>query len=75
MLGVNDAELPVHKRQVSAAEGKKLASELRCAFTEASAKYGENVNEAFVRLIAEIERMATTDSDPDSLPGNRCTLM
>ena len=73
MLVANHSELSIHKRQVTFVEGQKLASELRCAFTEVSARYNENVGEAFVGLIAEIERMATVDAGP--LLENRCALM
>lgn len=44
------------QRQISRADGKKLADELGCAFVETSARSNEHVNEAFTGMIAEIEK-------------------
>ena len=57
MLVGNKSDLRDEQRQVSAADGKKLAEEFKCGFIEASAKYGENVNKGFERMIMEIEKL------------------
>ncbi|KAG8431689.1 hypothetical protein GDO86_020447 [Hymenochirus boettgeri] len=46
-----------HCRQVSTAEGEKLATDLACAFYECSACTGEgNISEAFYELCREVRR-------------------
>lgn len=52
----NKSDLRPEQRQVSLADGKKLAEELGCGYTEASARYNENVSKAFEGMIAEIEK-------------------
>jgi Ras family protein len=52
----NKSDLRPEQRQVTLADGKKLAEELGCGFTEASARYNENVGKAFEGMIAEIEK-------------------
>ena len=52
----NKYDLRPEQRQVTLADGKKLAEELGCGFTEASARYNENVGKAFEGMIAEIEK-------------------
>ena len=52
----NKSDFRAEQRQVSAADGKKLADELGCGFVEASARYNENVAKAFETMIVEIER-------------------
>ena len=52
----NKSDLRPEQRQVSFADGKKLADEMGCGFTEASARYNENVAKAFEGMIAEIEK-------------------
>ncbi|KAM0719366.1 hypothetical protein Q7P37_005271 [Cladosporium fusiforme] len=52
----NKSDLRPEQRQVTLADGKKLAEELDCGFTEASARYNENVGKAFEGMIAEIEK-------------------
>lgn len=37
-------------------EGKALAEEWNCAFTEASARHNENVAKAFELIIGEVEK-------------------
>lgn len=56
MVVANKSDLRPEQRQISAAEGKKLAEELGCGFVEVSAKYNENVGKAFEGMIAEIEK-------------------
>lgn len=55
MVG-NKSDLRPEQRQVSAEEGRKVADKLACGWTEASARYNENVSKAFELLIAQIEK-------------------
>jgi Ras family protein len=57
-------------RQVSEDEGNRLAEEMRCGWIEASARYDENVTEAFEGLLAEIQKMEHEDREV-----RRCSLM
>jgi Ras family protein len=43
-------------RQVSQDEGSRLAEELRCGWIEASARYNENVTEAFEGMLEEMQK-------------------
>ena len=43
-------------RQVEPEEGKILAEEWNCAWTEASARHNENVAKAFELVIGEVEK-------------------
>jgi Ras homolog enriched in brain len=43
-------------RQVQAEDGKALAEEWNCAWTEASARHNENVSKAFELVIGEVEK-------------------
>lgn len=56
MIVANKSDLRPEQRQVSAADGKKLADELGCGFVEASARFNENVSKAFEGMIVEIEK-------------------
>jgi Ras homolog enriched in brain len=56
MVVGNKSDLRPESRQVSLADGKKLAEELGCGFIEASARYNENVTKAFEGMIVEIEK-------------------
>lgn len=56
MMVANKSDLRPEQRQVSAADGAKLAQELGCGFVEASARYNENVSKAFEGMVAEIEK-------------------
>ena len=53
-------------------QGKELAEKFKCAWTEASARYNENVGKAFELLIDEIEK-----SQNPNVPaqGGKCVLM
>jgi len=68
----NKSDLRPEQRQVSAEEGKQLATECKCAWTEASARYNENVAKAFELMIAEVEK-AQNPSEPTG--GNKCSVM
>jgi Ras family protein len=68
----NKSDLRPEQRQVNADDGKRLAGRFNCAWTEASARYNENVANAFELLIGEIERSQNPGEPPRS--GN-CSLM
>jgi Ras family protein len=46
----------IYSRQVRPEDGKALAEEWNCAFTEASARHNENVGRAFELIIGEVEK-------------------
>ncbi|OCL03856.1 seryl-tRNA synthetase [Glonium stellatum] len=52
----NKSDLRPEQRQVQPENGKALAEEFKCAWTEASARYNENVSKAFELMIAEVEK-------------------
>jgi Ras family protein len=52
----NKCDLRPEQRQVTAEDGKALAAEFKCAWTEASARYNENVQKAFELMIGEVEK-------------------
>lgn len=60
------------QRQVNSDEGRALGEEFKCAWTEASARYNENVGKAFELMIGEIER-GQNPGEPAG--GNKCVLM
>ncbi|KAL2753933.1 hypothetical protein ACRALDRAFT_2043059 [Sodiomyces alcalophilus JCM 7366] len=68
----NKSDLRPDQRQVSAEEGKKVADKFQCGWTEASARYNENVSKAFELLIAEIEKAQNPN---DASDGGKCSLM
>ena len=68
----NKCDLRPEQRQVTAEEGKQLAAECKCAWTEASARYNENVAKAFELMIAEVEK-SQNPSEPTG--GNKCLVM
>lgn len=68
----NKSDLKPEQRQVSLDEGRKLAEEVNCAFTEASAFLDFNVDNAFELMIGEIEK-SQNPSQPTG--GNKCALM
>lgn len=57
---------------MTAEEGRALAEKYKCAWTEASARYNENVAKAFELLIGEVEK-SQNPSEPSG--GGKCTLM
>lgn len=68
----NKSDLRPEQRQVTAEEGKLLADEFKCTFTEASARYNENVAKAFELMIAEVEK----SQDPGQPTGGKqCVVM
>jgi Ras homolog enriched in brain len=52
----NKSDLRPEQRQVSSDEGKRLSDKIDCAWTEASARYNENVGKAFELLIGQVEK-------------------
>jgi Ras family protein len=71
MVG-NKSDLRPDQRQVKSEDGQKIQEKLHCAWTEASARYNDNVTNAFELLIAEIEK----EQNPDTpAPKSNCILM
>ncbi|KAL2157187.1 hypothetical protein VTH06DRAFT_6323 [Thermothelomyces fergusii] len=68
----NKCDLRPEQRQVTAEEGRALAEKYKCAWTEASARYNENVAKAFELLIGEVEK-SQNPSEPSD--GGKCALM
>ncbi|KAF9869448.1 hypothetical protein CkaCkLH20_13045 [Colletotrichum karsti] len=68
----NKSDLRPEQRQVSAEEGKKLSERIQCGWTEASARYNENVSKAFEILIAQIEKAQNPN---EAAEGGKCALM
>ncbi|KAJ8606670.1 hypothetical protein MRB53_040806 [Persea americana] len=68
----NKSDLRPEQRQVTLAEGKKLAEELGCGFTEASARFNENVSKSFDSMIAEVEKSQDAGQKKDD---NKCAVM
>jgi hypothetical protein len=60
------------QRQVTAEEGKALAEKYQCAWTEASARYDENVAKAFELMIGQVEK-SQNPNEPTG--GNKCSVM
>lgn len=57
---------------MSVEEGKAVAEKFNCAFTEASARFNENVNKAFELLIGQIEK---ANNPNEAVGGNKCNVM
>ena len=72
MIVGNKSDLRPEQRQVGLGEGQGLAREFDTAFTEASARYDENVSKSFENMIAQIEK-ANNPSEPTG--GNKCVVM
>lgn len=68
----NKSDLKPEQRQVALDEGRQLAEELNCGFTEASAFLDFNVARAFDLMIGEIEK-SQNPSQPTG--GNKCVVM
>jgi GTPase SAR1 family protein len=69
----NKSDLRPDQRQVSVEEGKELAVKFNCAYTEASARYNENVSKAFDLMIGQIEK-AQNPNEPTG-GANTCNVM
>lgn len=68
----NKSDLRPEQRQVTPESGKKLSDEFNCAWTEASARYNENVTKAFELIIGQIEK-SQNPNEPTG--GNKCEVM
>lgn len=68
----NKSDLRPEQRQVTQDAGTALAAEFNCAWTEASARYNENVSRAFDAMIGEIEK-AQNPGEPTA--GGKCAVM
>ena len=68
----NKSDLRPEQRQVTADDGRKLSEKFNCAWTEASARYDENVAKAFELLIGQVEKSQNPDKPPD---GGKCVVM
>ncbi|KAL2119149.1 hypothetical protein VTJ04DRAFT_6109 [Mycothermus thermophilus] len=68
----NKSDLRPEQRQVTPEEGRALAEKFGCAWTEASARYNENVARAFELLIGEIEK---TQNPSEPAGGGKCYVM
>ena len=72
MIVGNKSDLRPEQRQVSVEEGKKVAEKFNCAWTEASARYNENVSKAFELLIAQVEK---SQNPGDTAEKGGCRIM
>nr|ANM86721.1 putative Rheb small monomeric GTPase RhbA [Cladonia uncialis subsp. uncialis]AUW30985.1 putative Rheb small monomeric GTPase RhbA [Cladonia uncialis subsp. uncialis] len=68
----NKSDLRSDQRQVPIEDGRKLAEEFNCSFTEASARLNTNVARAFEMMVAEIEK-SQNPNEPTG--GSKCCLM
>ncbi|XMA12405.1 hypothetical protein WAI453_005196 [Rhynchosporium graminicola] len=68
----NKSDLRPDQRQVSVEQGKVLAAKFNCAYTEASARYNENVGKAFEQMIGQIEKVQNPTDTSDG--GGRVAL-
>jgi Ras homolog enriched in brain len=72
MLVANKSDIKPELRKVSPPEGEALARDMKCGFTEASARLNENVALAFELMIAQIER-SVNPNEPTG--GGKCAVM
>ena len=68
----NKSDLRAEQRHVPTEDGRKLAEEFNCSFTEASARLNTNVGRAFELMVAEIEK-SQNPNEPTG--GAKCCLM
>ena len=68
----NKSDLRPEQRQVTAEDGKLLSEKYNCGWTEASARYNENVDKGFELLIAQIEKAQNPNEPP---AGGKCNVM
>lgn len=68
----NKSDLRPEQRQVTPDEGKAVAEKYNCAWTEASARYNENVAKAFELLIGQIEKSQNPGETPEA---SKCQIM
>ncbi|KAK3169461.1 GTP-binding protein [Lepraria neglecta] len=68
----NKSDLRADQRHVPIEDGKKLAEEFNCSFTEASARLNTNVAKAFEMMISEIEK---SQNPGEPTGGRNCSVM
>lgn len=68
----NKSDLRPEQRQVTREDGKALADEFGCGFTESTARFNENVSKAFETMISEIEKSQNPGEPPG---GSKCVVM
>jgi GTPase SAR1 family protein len=68
----NKSDLRPDQRKVTVEDGKALAEKFNCAYTEASARYNENVSKAFELMIGQIEKQQNPN---EPAGGNKCQIM
>ncbi|KAJ6271924.1 hypothetical protein PSV08DRAFT_370020 [Bipolaris maydis] len=68
----NKSDLRPEQRQVTPEDGRALAAEFKCAWTEASARYNENVQKAFELMVAEVER---SQNPGEPAGGSKCSVI
>jgi len=68
----NKSDLRPEQRQVTTEQGRALADKFKCGFTEASARYNENVAKGFELMIAEVEK---NQNPSEPVGGNKCVVM
>ena len=68
----NKYDIRREQRQVSEEQGRQLAESFDCGWTEASARWNENISKAFELLIAEIEKARNPIVNTAN---NKCLLM
>lgn len=68
----NKSDLRPDQRQVTPEDGQRVSEKINCGWTEASARYNENVPKAFELLIAQIEKSQNPGEAPAK--GN-CLIM
>ncbi|KAJ9623619.1 GTP-binding protein [Taxawa tesnikishii (nom. ined.)] len=68
----NKSDLRPEQRQVKEEDGRKLAEELKCGWTEASARANTNVTKAFEGMIGEIEKGQEAGQPKE---GKNCIVM
>lgn len=69
----NKSDLRPEQRQVTAEDGKSLEDKFKCAWTEASARYNENVAKAFELLIGQIEKSQSPGAEAPE--ASKCVVM
>lgn len=72
MIVGNKCDIKQELRTVNVEDGKELAKELKCEWTEASARENINVARSFELMIAQIERSQNPHEPTGS---NKCTIM
>lgn len=68
----NKSDLRPEQRQVTTQDGQALANDLKCGYIEASARYDENVAQAFELMIARIEG---APNGGEVTNGGKCVVM